>query len=347
MEFKASQIASLVRGEVVGNPDATVTTFSKIEEAGPGAITFLANPKYTHFIYTTKASVVLVSRDFEATAPVSATLIKVDDPYAVLSNLLEFASSAMFRHPDGVEQPCHIAADAEVHEDVYVGAFAYIASGAKLGRGVKIYPQAYIGNDVEIGEGTVIYPGAKVYHGCKIGARCIIHAGAVIGADGFGFAPMADGTYHKIPQLGIVVVEDDVEIGANTTVDRATMGATIIRKGAKLDNLIQAAHNTEVGHDTVIAAQAGIAGSTKVGSGCMVGGQVGFAGHIHIGNGVQIGAQSGVPHDVPDGARIMGYPAVDAKDFMRQAVYTKRLPELFDRVSALEKTSEKENQKKS
>lgn len=341
MEFKAAQIAALIAGDVEGNPEACVNTFSKIEEAREGSITFLANPKYTHYIYSTEASIVLVSRDFVATEPVKATLIRVDDPYAVLSKLLEYASQAMTPQPVGIEQPSFIAAGVEVQEDAYIGAFAYIAEGVKLGKGVKIYPQAYIGHGVTIGDNTIIYPGAKIYHGCRIGARCIIHAGVVIGADGFGFAPLPDGTYHKIPQIGIVTIEDDVEIGANTTVDRATMGTTLVGRGTKLDNLIQAAHNTEIGSNTVIAAQAGIAGSTKIGDNCMIGGQVGFSGHIHVGNRVQIGAQSGIPNDLADGSRVMGYPAVPLGDFARQSVYIKRLGQLFSRVADLEKSLKK------
>lgn len=347
MEFKASQIAEIVKGDIVGDPDAAVRSFSKIEEAGPGDITFLANPKYTHFIHSTSASVVLVRRDFPVTDDIKPTLIKVDDPYSTLSTLLEFAAAAICPHPSGIEQPSFIAEKVDLPDGIYIGAFAYIGSGAKIGKGVKIYPQAYIGPGVEIGAGTIVYPGAKIYHGCRIGSRCIIHAGAVIGADGFGFAPLSDGTYHKIPQIGIVIIEDDVEIGANTTVDRATMGATVVERGTKLDNLIQAAHNTHIGHDTVIAAQAGIAGSTKVGSNCMIGGQVGFAGHINIGNNVQIGAQSGVPNDVADGERIMGYPAVPSKDFLRQAVHVKRLGDLYRRVEALEKLLKNKNQNQS
>ncbi len=341
MEFKAAQIAALIAGDVEGNPEASVNTFSKIEEAREGSITFLANPKYTHYIYSTEASIVLVSRDFVATEPVKATLIRVDDPYAVLSKLLEYASQAMTPQPVGIEQPSFIAAGVEVPEDAYIGAFAYIAEGVKLGKGVKIYPQAYIGHGVTIGDNTIVYPGAKIYHGCRIGARCIIHAGVVIGADGFGFAPLPDGTYHKIPQIGIVTIEDDVEIGANTTVDRATMGTTLVGRGTKLDNLIQAAHNTEIGSNTVIAAQAGIAGSTKIGDNCMIGGQVGFSGHIHVGNRVQIGAQSGIPNDLADGSRVMGYPAVPLGDFARQSVYIKRLGQLFSRVADLEKSLKK------
>lgn len=337
MEFKASQIAALVGGTIEGNPDATVSTFSKIEEATTGAITFLANPKYTHHIYSTGASIVLVRTDFEPTQPVNATLIRVQDPYATLSVLLDIVAKAMANVPTGIEQPSFIAPGVEISDDCYIGAFAYIGAGAKIGKHVQIHPQAYIGPGVTIGDDSIIYPGAKIYHNCRIGRRCIIHAGAVIGADGFGFAPLPDGTYHKIPQIGIVEIEDDVEIGANTTVDRATMGATVIAHGVKLDNLIQAAHNTVIGHDTVIAAQTGIAGSTKLGANCMIGGQVGFAGHITVGDNVQIGAQSGIQGTVHDGARLMGYPAVPHGEFARNIVHIKRLASLFDRVAKLEK----------
>lgn len=343
MKFTAAQIAALISGEVDGNPDVSVSDFAKIEEARPGCLSFLANPKYTHHIYTTDASIVLVRRDFEPTQPVKATMIRVDDPYAVLSQLLELASQAMNPMPTGVEQPCHVADGVAVPEDAYIGAFAYVAPGVKLGRGVKIFPQTYIGANAVIGDDTVVYPGARIYHGCRIGARCVIHAGAVIGADGFGFAPLPDGSYHKIPQIGIVVLEDDVEIGANTTIDRATMGATVVGKGSKLDNLIQAAHNTEIGRNTVIAAQAGIAGSTKVGDNCMIGGQVGIAGHISVGNRVQVGAQTGIPSSVGDDLRLMGYPAVPAGEFARNNVYIKRLASLFKKVDELEKSMKQKN----
>ena len=336
MEFSADLIAQQVGGIIGGDGSVTVSTFSKIEEAKPGSITFLANPKYTHYIYSTDASIVLVRKDFVAEHPVKATLIKVDDPYATLSALLTMVAKFMFVMPVGIEEPCHIASDVEVDSDSYVGAFAYVGEGAKLGKGVKIFPQTYVGRNVVIGDGTILYPGVRIYDGCHIGARCIIHSGAVIGADGFGFAPTPDG-YHKIPQIGIVVIDDDVEIGANTTVDRATMGATHVGRGTKLDNLIQVAHNAEIGTSTVIAAQTGIAGSTKIGSRCMIGGQVGFAGHSKVGDDVQIGAQSGIPGNVADGSRIMGYPAVPARDFMRQSAYIKRLGELFDRVTDLER----------
>ena len=336
MEFSATQIAALVNGTVEGNGDAKVSTFAKIEEGHPGAISFLANPKYTHYLYDTESSVVLVRRDFELEHPVKATLIRVDDPYATVAQLLDMVSKMSAPHPVGVEQPCHVGDGVSVGDDVYVGAFSYISEGVKIGKGVKIYPQCYVGPGVVLGDDTVLYPGVKIYHGCKVGARCIIHSGAVIGADGFGFAPV-DGHYNKIPQIGIVVIEDDVEIGANTTVDRATMGCTRIKKGVKLDNLIQIAHNCEVGENTVMASQAGVAGSTKIGANCMVGGQTGFAGHIHVGDNVQIGAQSGLNKDVAAGSRIMGYPAVDSRDFARQTVNIKNLGKLYEEVSRIKK----------
>ena len=295
MEFTANQIAAAVGGTVDGDGNAAVNTFAKIEEARPGALTFLANPKYTHCIYDTQASVVLVRRDFEPEHPVGATLVRVDDPYATLSQLLQMVDAAINVRPTGVEQPSFVAEGVELPEGVYVGAFAYIGKGARIGRNAKIYPQAYVGAGAVIGDDTVLYPGAKVYHGCVIGARCILHAGVVVGADGFGFAPTADGSYSKIPQIGNVVIADDVEIGANTTVDRATMGSTRIGRGTKLDNLIQVAHNCTIGSDTVMASQSGVAGSTHIGSNCVIGGQVGFAGHINVGDRVQIGAQSGIP----------------------------------------------------
>jgi UDP-3-O-[3-hydroxymyristoyl] glucosamine N-acyltransferase len=341
MEFTANQIASFVRGTVEGDGDVKVCTFAKIEEGTPGALTFLANPKYTHFVYNTKASVVLISKDFVAEQPISATLIRVDNPYETLAELMRIVATATANLPVGVELPSFISDGVKLTDDVYVGAFAYIGKNANIGKGVKIFPQVYVGDNVEIGEGSILYPGCKIYHGCKIGKNCIIHAGVVIGADGFGFAPDKDGHYHKIPQLGIVVIEDNVEIGANTTIDRSTMSVTRVGSGTKLDNLIQVAHNAEIGNDTVIAAQAGIAGSTKIGSNCAIGGQVGFAGHIHVGNNVTIGAQSGVPNNVADGKRIMGYPAVDAGEFARSVAYMRRLPKLFAQVDELIKLNSK------
>ncbi|MDE6269449.1 MAG: UDP-3-O-(3-hydroxymyristoyl)glucosamine N-acyltransferase [Muribaculaceae bacterium] len=344
MKFTASQIAAATGGTVEGDSNVCVSTFAKIEEAGNGALTFLANPKYTHYIYTTGASIVLVRRDFVPEHPVKATLVRVDDPYATLSQLLQMVDAVLNQHPAGVEQPSFVAGDVELPEGVYVGAFAYIAPGVHLGRNVKIYPQAYVGRGVSIGDDTVIYPGVKIYPRCTVGARCVLHSGAVIGADGFGFAPMPDGSYSKIPQIGIVEIADDVEIGANTTVDRATMGATRVGRGTKLDNLIQVAHNVEIGSNTVMASQSGIAGSTKLGSNCMVGGQVGLAGHIHVGDRVQIGAQSGIHTNIADDARIMGTPAVAFGEYARQTACTKRLPDMASRLNALERAFKKLNE---
>ncbi len=345
MEFTAGQIAAAVGGAVEGDENICVSTFAKIEEAGKNALTFLANPKYTHHIYTTDAGVVLVRRDFVAEHPVHATLIRVDDPYATLSQLMQMVDAALNARPSGVEQPSFVAEGVELPEGVYVGAFAYVGAGARLGRNVKIYPQAYVGPGVTIGDDTVVYPGVKIYHGCRVGARCVLHSGVVIGADGFGFAPMPDGSYSKIPQIGVVEIADDVEIGANTTVDRATMGATRVGRGTKLDNLIQVAHNVEIGSNTVMASQSGIAGSSRLGSNCMVGGQVGLAGHISVGDRVQIGAQSGIHADVADDARIMGSPAVPFGDYARQAACIKRLPDTINRINALERAFRKLNEK--
>ena len=336
MQFSANQIAQLTNGTVEGNGDVMVSTIAKIEEGQPGAISFLANPKYTHYIYETQSSIVLVKDDFVPEKPISATLIKVADPYATVAQLLQMVAQMTEPQYSGIEQPSYIAEGVELPDDVYVGAFAYIGRGAKIGRGVKIFPQAYIGDNVVIGDNSIIKPGVKIYHNCRIGKRCIIHGGAVIGADGFGFAPVND-QYNKIPQIGNVELDDDVEIGANTCIDRATMGSTRIGKGVKLDNLIQVAHNVEIGENTVMAAQVGIAGSTKIGARCMVAGQVGFAGHITVGDDNQIGAQSGIPNSVGSGLRLTGYPAIEARDFARNIVYIKNIPKMQERISALEK----------
>ncbi len=337
MQFTAKQIADMVNGIVEGNPEAVIDSFAKIEEGHDRSISFLSNPKYTPYIYTTGSSVVLVSKEFVAEQPVKATLIRVDDPYATVAQLLDMASKLLEPRPmPGIEQPAYIAQGVDIPDDAHVGAFAYIGKGAKIGRRTVIMPRAYIGDNVTIGDDTVIKPGVTIYHNCVIGARCILHAGVVIGGDGFGFAPVGD-EYRKIPQLGNVVIEDDVEIGANTTIDRATMGSTRIERGVKLDNLIQVAHNCTIGSNTVIAAQAGVAGSTKIGTHCMIGGQVGFAGHICVGNRVVIGAQSGIPGNVADDSRLMGYPAVPASDFARQSVYIKNLSKLYARVDKIEK----------
>ena len=336
MKFLASQIAALLGGTVEGDPNAEVWNVAKIEEGAPGMLSFLANPKYTHFIYTTQASAVLVRSDFEPEHPVSATLIRVADPYATLAQLLNLVQSQQpSKH--GVEQPSFVAPDVVVPDDAYVGAFAYIGNGVKMGKNVKIYPQVYVGDGVTLGDDVILYPGVKVYHGCKIGNRCILQAGAVVGGDGFGFAPQPDGSYNKIAQIGIVILEDDVEIGANTTIDRATMGATVVHRGVKLDNLIQVAHNVEIGENTVMAAQVGIAGSTKIGSGNTIGGQVGFAGHITVGDNNGIGAQSGIPGNMGSNQRVIGSPAVNAIDFARQVAHMKRLAEMAREIKALRK----------
>lgn len=337
MQFTAQQIAQYIGGRIEGSPEASVSTFAKIEEAGPGSITFLANPKYTHFIYETKASIVLVNDDFKAEQPIAATLIRVADPYSTLAKLLELAASVTKPSPQGIEQPSFIAEGAEVPASCYVGAFAYIGKGVKLGENVKVYPNSYIGEGTTVGDDTVVYAGVKIYHGCRIGRRCVLHSGAVIGADGFGFAPDADGVYHKIEQIGIVEIDDDVEIGANTTVDRSTMGSTRIGRGVKLDNLIQIAHNVTIGHDTVMASQVGVAGSAKIGANCMIGGQVGIAGHSTVGDRSGIAAQSGLPKGCPPDSRIMGSPAVPMGEFARLCAYQRRLGELFRRVDELEK----------
>lgn len=336
MQFTASQIAALVNGKVEGDGNVAVSTFAKIEEGHPGAISFLSNPKYTHFIYDTKSSIVLVKDDFVPEKPLNTTIIKVADPYATVAMLLEMVTKMTQPQHVGIEQPSYIAEGVTIPEDAYVGAFAYIGKGAVIGKGAKIFPQSYVGEGVTIGENTVIYPGVKIYHGCKVGRNCVLHAGVVVGGDGFGFAPV-NGHYNKIPQIGNVEIADDVEIGANTTIDRATMGSTRIGSGVKLDNLIQVAHNCEIGHDTVMASQAGVAGSTKIGANCMIGGQVGFSGHIHIGDRVIVGAQSGVPADVADDSSVMGYPATSLKEFYKQAVYIKNLAKLYGRVNDLEK----------
>lgn len=346
MEFSAQQIAELVGGTVEGDAQRKVGTFAKIEEAGPHDLSFLANLKYAHHLYSTEAGVILIGNDFKPEQPVNATLIRVADPYSTLAMLMRMADKLSRPRLSGItEQPSFVAEGVAVPADAYIGAFAYVGAGTSLGAGVQIHPQAYIGPGVTIGEGTIIYPGAKIYHGCRIGARCIIHAGAVIGADGFGFAPMADGTYSKIPQMGCVEIADDVEIGANTTIDRATMGATVVGRGSKLDNLIQIAHNVEVGTDTVMAAQAGVAGSAKIGSGCMIGGQVGIAGHIKIGDHVSLGAQSGVHASIADGNTLMGTPAVDARKFMRISAYNNRLGDIFARVKEIEKELKNQSSK--
>ncbi len=325
----AGALASLINGVVDGNPDIVLTGFAKIEEAGAGQLTFIANPKYAHFIESTKASAILVSKEFDHPNPNEVTLLRVDDPYATLAELLR-AIQASIPAKTGIESPCFIAEGVEIPEDAYIGAFSYIGKGAVIGRGSQIYPQTFIGDGVEIGEKCILYAGENVCAGWQINNRCILNSGVVMGDEGFGFTTIHAGEYEKLPQTGIVVLEDDVEIGANTTVDRATFGCTRIGRGTKLDNLIMVAHNVEIGSNNVFAAQSGVAGSTKIGDGNRVGGQVGFSGHINVGNNNEFGAQSGIPGDVGNGQRLMGYPAVDVRKFARNTVYIHRLKELFD-----------------
>ena len=336
MEFTANQIAALAGGKIEGDGEVKIRTFAKIEEGHPGAISFLANPKYAHYIYDTRSSAVIVSNDFKPEHELSTTLIRVEDPYATVAHLLAQVDKMVNQPKRGKEEPCFISESAKVDSDTYIGAFAYIGKNAEIASGSQIYPQAYIGDGVKIGRDTIIYPGVKIYKGCVVGDRCILHAGVVIGGDGFGFAPTENG-YEKIPQMGNVVVEDDVEIGANTTIDRAMMGSTRIKKGVKLDNLIMIAHNCEIGERTVMAAQVGIAGSTKVGKECMLGGQVGLAGHITVGDNAHVAAQSGTQKDIPANARLFGSPAMDLVEYGRQTINIKRLPKLQQKVDELEK----------
>ena len=330
MELTPQLIASMIGGRVEGDANVRLTGFAKIEEATPGTVTFIANPKYAHFIYETKASAVIVSDDFKTDEEISPVLIRVKDPYVALADILNEIERSKPRKR-GIEQPCYIAEGVDIPDDAYIGAFAYIGSNVKLGKGVQIFPQTFVGDGVKIGAGSVVRSGVRIYEGCVIGERCTLHSGCVIGADGFGFAPRPDGTYEKIPQIGNVVLEDDVEIGANTTIDRATFGCTRVGKGTKLDNLIQVAHNVEIGKGNVFAAQVGVAGSAKIGDYNQVGGQVGFAGHIHVGSMNEIGAQSGIPSSIGDKKRIIGYPAIDARQFFKTQVYLRRLGELVDK----------------
>lgn len=338
MEFSAQQIAAFLNGTVEGDPDVKVSNFSKIEEGKIGTLTFLANPKYEHYIYNTKASIVLVNNDFTPSSIVPATLIRVDNAYASLAMLLNMVEQSK-KKENGIDSTAFIAKSASVDENAYIGAFAYIGNNAKVGKNCRIYPYAYVGDNVIIGDNTVLYPHVTIYEGCVVGCNCILHAGSVVGSDGFGFAPEGE-TYKKIPQLGNVVIEDDVEIGANTTIDRAVMDSTILRRGVKLDNLVQIAHNVEVGENTVMAAQVGIAGSVKIGKHCMFGGQVGLAGHIKIADHVNFGAQSGVISDIKEATTVLGAPAIPAKNFMRSSAIFGRLPEMYRTIGQLQREIE-------
>ena len=337
MQFTAEMIAAALSGEVVGNKDATVSTVSSIDGGKAGSLAYLTNPKYEQYIYTTEASIVLVDKSFEPKSEVKTTLVKVANVGECVLNLLEMYNATKPRKT-GISKMASINEGATLGEGCYVGDFAVVERGAKIGDNVQIYPQCYIGDNVTIGEGTKIYPGVKIYEGCKIGKNCILHAGAVIGADGFGFAPREDGTFAKIPQLGIVIIEDNVEIGANTCVDRAKTDATIVHSGVKLDNLIQLGHNVEVGANTVMSAQVGIAGTTKVGSNCFIAGQVGIADHVTVGNGVKIGSKSGIDKNVPDGEIRFGYPALPGVQYHRSFAVFRQLPDMAYTLRALEKS---------
>jgi UDP-3-O-[3-hydroxymyristoyl] glucosamine N-acyltransferase len=338
MQFSAAQIAALINGKLQGDPDVLVNNFGKIEEAQAGQLAFLANPKYEEYLYSTGASIIIVNDNQVLKEKINATLILVPDAYLAFASLLSRYQEMMNQQLTGIQDPVYIAKSATMGEQVFVGAFAYIGNNVKLGNHVKIHPQVYIGDDVSIGDYTVIYPGVKIYHHCMIGSQVTIHAGSVIGADGFGFAPQADGSFKKIPQMGNVVIEDYVEVGSNATIDRATIGSTRIKKGVKLDNLIQIAHNVEIGTNTVIAAQSGVSGSTKLGKNVMVGGQVGIVGHIQIADGSKINAQSGVTKSMktPNSA-VTGSPAYDYTSALRAQAAARKLPEFEKRIMELEK----------
>ena len=338
MKVTTQKIATLLNGELEGSGNVPIFELAKIEEAGEGSITFLANPRYTPFVYTTGASAIVVSKNFIPEKPVKAVLIRVDDPYTAFTELLEWYNGNV-PQKTGIEQHAFIHPSARIGKNVYVGAFAYIDEQAEIGDNVKIYPHVFIGSNVKVGNNTILYPGVKVYHDCEIGNNCIIHSGAVIGSDGFGFAP--NGTdYKKIPQIGNVVIEDHVEVGANTTIDRATLGSTFIRSGVKLDNQIQVGHNVEIGENTAIAAQTGISGSTKIGKNCQFGGQSGVAGHLKIGNNVKVGAKTGISRNVKDNEILIGAPAISADNFRKSTILFKKLPELYEEIKSLKKILE-------
>ena len=336
MKFTAEQIAGILEGEVIGNPKAEVYKLSKIEEGSEGSLTFLSNPKYLNYIYTTEASITIVNKTFDAENEIKTTLIKVDDAYSAFTKILQFYDEVK-RNKTGIEQPSIISENVSYGENLYLGSFSYIGTNVILGKNVKIYPSCFIGDNTIVGDNVTVFAGAKIYSESVIGNNCTIHSGAIIGADGFGFAPNTDGTYTTIPQIGNVILEDNIDVGSNTTIDRATMGSTIIRKGVKLDNQIQIAHNVEIGENTVIAAQTGVAGSTKIGKNCMIGGQVGVAGHLTIGNNVRIQAQSGVARNIKDGEILQGTPSFGYSDFSKSYVHFKNLPKIVQELEELKK----------
>jgi len=336
VKFTATQIAGILEGDIVGNPDVEVSKLAKIEEGTEGTLTFLANPKYTPYIYSTKSSITIVNNDFEPENSISTTLIKVEDAYKAFSTLLHYYNQVKMNKV-GIEQPSVISESATYGENLYLGAFSYLGDNVQIGDNVKVYPNSYIGDNVQIGNNVVIFSGAKIYSDCVIGNNCVINSGAIIGADGFGFTPNEKGEYNKVPQTGNVILEDNVDIGAGTTIDRATLGSTVIRKGVKLDNQIQIAHNVEIGKNTVIAAQTGIAGSTKIGENCQIGGQVGIVGHINIGNNVKVQAQSGIGRNVKDNEVLQGSPALTYGDYNKSYVYFKNLPKIVKQLDELDK----------
>ncbi len=336
MKFTAAQIAGILEGEVVGDPNAEVYKLSKIEEGTAGSLTFLANPKYTNFIYTTQATITIVNATFVPEQDITTTLIKVEDAYQSFSKLLEYYNQVKLMK-SGIEQPSVISEGVTYGPDLYLGSFCYIGKNVSIGKNVKIYPNSFIGDNVSIGDNCIFFAGVRIYSETVIGSNCTLHSGTIIGSDGFGFAPQDDGTYKKVPQIGNVIIEDDVEIGACSTVDRATLGATIIRKGVKLDNHIQVAHNVEIGSNTVIASQTGIAGSTKIGKNCMIGGQVGFAGHLVIGDHVKIQGQSGITRNLSDGETVQGTPAITYGDYSKSYVHFKNLPKIVSELEQLKK----------
>ena len=336
MKFTANQIAGILEGTVEGNEDAEVSKLAKIEEGTPGSLTFLSNPKYNSYIYNTKATITIVDESFVAEQNVTTTLIRVPDARKAFSKLLEYYNMVKF-NKTGIEQPSFIADSAKYGDNLYLGAFSYISQESTIGDNVKIFPNVFIGDNVSIGNNVIVFSGAKIYSDSVIGDNCVIHGGAIIGADGFGFVPNDKGEYDKVPQIGNVIIEENVDVGAGTTIDRATLGSTIIRKGVKLDNQIQIAHNVEIGEHTAIAAQTGIAGSTKIGKHCLIGGQVGIAGHLVIGNKVRIQAQSGIGRNIKDGVAIQGSPAFNYTDWNKSYVHFRNLPKIVDRLDAIEK----------
>jgi UDP-3-O-[3-hydroxymyristoyl] glucosamine N-acyltransferase len=333
--FSAETIANYLKGTVEGDSSISVTGVARIEQGKPGSLCFFANPKYEKYVYTTKSSIILLNKDYELKEKITPTIIRVDNAYEGIASVLGLFESAKAANKKGCEYPSKVSWRSKRGKNCYIGAFAYIAKGVKLGDNVKIYPHVYIGDNVTIGDNTIVYSGAKIYHGCVIGANCIIHSGAIIGADGFGFAPQTSGEYKKIPQIGNVVIEDNIEVGACTTIDRSTMGSTVIHSGVKLDNLIQIAHNVEIGKNTVIAAQTGIAGSVKVGESCVFAGQAGIVGHLNVGDRVTIASKSGVSNNVPSDRAMLGFPAMEASKYKRSFVVFRNLPDLKNAVDAL------------